>query len=151
MRCPFCFGPETKVLDKRETGTSLELTRRRRSCLKCSKRFTTYEKAHVSNLVIIMKDNRKEAFDQTKLKEGIKKACEKRQITDSNIDTLINMIESQLRRRKDSEIKSKTIGELVIKKLQKMDKVAYLRFASVYKDFSNLKDFQREVKALTSK
>ena len=143
MRCPFCFSGETKVVDSRDTTDFID-TRRRRECLECEKRFTTYEKAEGADIILIKKDGRKEIFNREKLRSGIKKACEKREVNDERIDKAINDIEIRLRKL-DNEIPTKTVGELVMRKLKNLDKVAYLRFASVYRDFSDVKDFAKEL------
>ncbi|MCD6547697.1 MAG: transcriptional repressor NrdR [Nanoarchaeota archaeon] len=147
MRCPFCKAKETKVIDKRltENGT---VNRRRRVCLKCKKRFTTYERVEGANIIVIKKDGRREPFNMEKIKIGIMKACEKRPITEEQIDKLVEEIVRRIMRYKTNEIKSKLIGELVIKKLKALDKVAYLRFASVYKSFDDIKSFEKELKEL---
>lgn len=142
MRCAYCSGEETKVVDKRDVD---EATRRRRECIKCKKRFTTYEKAQV-NLIVIKKDGRKEEFNRDKLKLGMLKACEKRPATEEQIEAAVDDIESKL--MKMGEVGSKKIGELVMKKLLRMDKIAYVRFASVYRSFDDVKAFENEVKMI---
>ncbi len=145
MRCIFCDG-ETKVTDKRDSETE---TRRRRECLRCKKRFTTYERVEEPNLIVIKKDKSREPFSREKLRTGILKACEKRPIETEKIDKIINEIERKLRDKvKGKEILSKEIGELVVKALKKLDKVAYIRFASVYHDFKDVADFRKEIKEL---
>ena len=147
MKCPYCGGTETKVVDKRETG-EFDSTRRRRECLKCSKRFTTYERVESLNLNVIKKDGRKERFDREKIRKGIIKACEKRPITLEQIDKVVDTIEGDLRKLKSNEIKSEQIGKKVIGALKKLDNVAYLRFASVYRSFKDVKDFEKEIKEI---
>lgn len=143
MNCIFC-GSETKVTDKRDSDGE---TRRRRECLKCKKRFTTYEKAEELDVIVIKKDKRREPFSREKLKNGIMKACEKRPVETEKIDKIINEIEMKIREKiKGKEVSSKEIGELVIKALKKLDKVAYIRFASVYHDFKDVSDFKKVVK-----
>ncbi len=146
MQCPYCSHEETKVVDKRETD-SLEVTRRRRECLKCEKRFTTYERVEI-DLRVIKKDGRREAFSRDKVKNGILKACEKRPVTAEQIESAIDKIEAALRSRSSDEIKSTIIGELVSRELKRLDKVAYIRFASVYKDFEDIESFATEVQQL---
>ena|SRR3989344_7247988 len=146
MRCPFCSNNETKVVDKRPTIN--EEIRRRRECLKCNKRFTTYESIQKLDIIVLKKDGRREKFFRDKLKQGMLKACEKRPVSEEQIEQVVNKIESELRRLKTKEIPSKSLGEKVIKKLKSLDEVAYLRFASVYKSFEDIKDFEKEVKAL---
>jgi len=150
MRCPYCSKEETKVMDKRETEDE-KVTRRRRECLKCKKRFTTYERIEEFNLVVVKKDDKREQYDRQKLRAGLLKACEKREIPTEKIDKLIDDIEAELKSKETTEIKSKEIGNLVIKKLKKLDKVAYIRFASVYQEFADLKEFEKELHKLLSK
>jgi len=143
MKCIFCSS-ETKVTDKRDSDGE---TRRRRECLKCGKRFTTYERIEEPNFIVIKKDKSREPFSREKLRIGIDKAFEKRPIETEKIDSLINEIESRLREKiKGKEVESQIIGELIIKALKKLDKVAYIRFASVYKDFKDVQDFSKEIK-----
>ena len=150
MKCPYCFHDETKVVDKRETE-DLDVTRRRRECLKCEKRFTTYERVEGLDLIIIKKDGRRENFDREKLKKGIIKACEKRPVSYEQIDDFMDKLESELRKLKSKEIPSKIIGEKVIQGLKKLDKIAYIRFASVYKEFEDLEKFEEELEKLQKK
>lgn len=145
MRCIFCSG-ETKVTDKRDSESE---TRRRRECLKCKKRFTTYERVEEPNFIVVKKDKTREPFSREKLQTGILKACEKRPVETEKIDTIINEIERKLRNKlKGKEVESKEVGELVIKALKKLDKVAYIRFASVYHDFKDIADFKKEMRGL---
>jgi transcriptional repressor NrdR len=145
MKCIYC-GKQTKVIDKRDIEGE---SRRRRECLKCKKRFTTYERVEEPNFIVIKKDKAREPFSREKLKQGIKKACEKRPIKTDKIDETVNEIERKLQSKiKGKEIKSKEIGEIVIKKLKKLDKIAYIRFASVYRDFKDIKDFKKELKEI---
>lgn len=145
MRCPYCSS-ETKVLDKRD---SQDVTRRRRECLnkKCRKRFTTYERIE-TNVKVIKKDKRREPFSREKLLIGITKACEKRPISQEAIEKTVNEIEAKIRAY-GPEVPSKVIGELVMKHLKKMDKVAYIRFASVYREFQDVGDFKKTIKELS--
>ncbi len=145
MNCPFCSNTTLKVTDKR---TSPEGIRRRRECLKCKKRFTTSERVVENSFYIIKKDKRREKFERDKLKNGIEKAFEKRPVSKEKIDKMINDIEEQLRRRGKKEIKSSVLGELIMKKIKKLDNVAYIRFASVYRDFQDVRDFKRELRRL---
>ena len=146
MKCPYCLHEETKVVDTRESDDLI--TRRRRECLKCEKRFTTYERV-LLNLRVIKKDGRREPFERNKLKNGILKACEKRPISEDAIENLIDEIEKELRNYEDTEINSSIIGQLVMKKLKKLDKIAYIRFASVYREFTDINSFEKELKNLT--
>jgi len=143
MKCIFC-NKETKVTDKRE---SPEGTRRRRECLKCKKRFTTYEKPANTDIFIVKKDNRREHFSKDKLKGGLVKACEKRPISIQEIDRIIEEVEEKLR-KSGKEVKSEMIGKMIMNKLKRLDKIAYIRFASVYKDFQDVKDFKEELKEI---
>lgn len=147
MKCPFCPSIETKVVDKRETEEQ-SITRRRRECLKCAKRFTTYERIEMSNILVIKKDGKREQFDREKVKKGIIKACEKRNVSMEDIDNIINDIEQKLRNLETTEVKSSLIGEFVVKRLKKLDKVAYIRFASVYKDFEDIESFKEAIEQL---
>lgn len=146
MKCPFC-GSET--LDVIETRDGEEATRRRRACRKCGKRFTTYERIENISLVVIKKDGRREKFDREKLKKGIVKATEKRPVSMDLVGAIVSEIEQELLNKDGVEISSKIIGNLVLKKLKKIDKVAYVRFASVYLDFGDLADFERVIEKLT--
>ncbi len=145
MECPYCFNKESKVTDKRESPEGI---RRRRECLKCGKRFTTYEKISLEDIYVIKKDGLREKFDREKLERGIKKAFERRPVPSDKITKMINEIEEQIRKRGKKEIKSSFIGELVMKKIKKLDNVAYIRFASVYRDFQDINDFKKEMKRL---
>lgn len=147
MLCPFCGHQESKVLETRESE-DLQTTRRRRECLKCEKRFTTYERLETSPLVVIKKDGRREEFDAEKLKKGIIKACEKTKVPIEKIDEIVEEIERRLRMGDSAEVESKTIGQMVARGLKKADKVAYIRFASVFRPFVDLEDFERELKKL---
>ena len=145
MKCRFCSG-ETKVTDKRDSEGE---TRRRRECLKCGKRFTTYERIEEPHFMVVKKDKSRIPFSRDKLRIGIDKACEKRPIETEKIDSMINKIESKLREKvHDKEITSQEIGELVIKELRKLDKVAYIRFASVYREFKDIGEFQAQIEGL---
>jgi len=134
------------VVDKRESSPGI--TRRRRECQKCKKRFTTYEKVEILDLSIIKKDGTREAFDREKLEKGIRRACEKRPIEQEKIDKIVSEIEAELLNKKAKEVSSREIGELVMKKLKKLDKVAYIRFASVYREFEDINSFEEELDKL---
>lgn len=144
MECPYCSHPSSKVTDKRKSPDG---TRRRRECLKCGKRFTTHERVSREDFYVIKKDGRREKFSREKLERGIEKAFEKRPISKEKITDMINEVEEQLR-KKGKEIKSSVIGELIMKKLKKVDNVAYIRFASVYRNFQDADDFKREIREL---
>src|SRR3989304_1687817 len=143
MKCPFCASVKTQVLESRvvEEGTSI---RRRRECEKCAKRFTTYEKVKGSVLWVIKKDGRREPFDREKLKRGILRAIEKRPVSLELVEDIIEEVEREMLRREKEEISSQAIGKAVLNRLRKIDKVAWLRFASVYLQFEDLVDFQIE-------
>lgn len=144
MRCPFCKS-ETQVTDKRDSENE---TRRRRECLKCKKRFTTYERFEVRDLRVIKKDGRRESFDPEKVKRGLMRACEKRPVSLEKIEQSVRDIENKLKNSNKKEIKSQVIGEMIMKELKKLDKVAYIRFASVYREFQDVNDFKKEIKDL---
>lgn len=145
MKCPYCSSTALKVTNKRESPEGI---RRRRECLKCKKRFTTYEKISKDDFYVIKKDNRREKFSREKLENGIEKAFEKRPVSKEKIEKMINEIEEQLRKKNKREIKSSIIGELIMKKIKKLDNVAYIRFASVYRDFQDVNDFKKSLKEL---
>ena len=141
MECPYCSG-KTRVTDKRSSPVGI---RRRRECLKCKKRITTYEKIGRSDVYVVKKDGRREMFSRDKLEAGIYRAFEKRPVAKEKIEKMINEIEEQLMRRGRKEVGSSAIGELVMKKIKKLDNVAYIRFASVYRNFQDLGDFKKEL------
>jgi len=146
MECPYCHYIETKVTDSRDTG-ALSI-RRRRECLKCGKRFTTYEYIELTPLYVKKKDGRLEKFDRNKIKNGIMKALEKRPIEHGKIEEILDKIEEKIRRAGTEQIESKVIGEYVMESLKETDHVAYIRFASVYRSFTDISSFQEEVKNL---
>lgn len=146
MKCPYCGNVDSEVVETRDGEDSL---RRRRECKRCGKRYTTYERIENVDLVVIKKDGRREKFDREKLKRSIVRATEKRSISTELIESLVTEIEQELRGKDSTEISSKTIGNLVLKKLKKVDKVAYVRFASVYLDFGDLTDFENVIEKLT--
>jgi len=146
MICPYCYHAETKVIDKRDTE-GISATKRRRECLKCGKRFNTFEAVEAPDLRVVKKDSSRENFDREKLKRGVLKACEKRAISSETIEKMVSKVEEKLRRR-GKEVRSALIGEIVSRELKKVDKVAYIRFASVYRDFRDLSDFRKELKEL---
>jgi transcriptional repressor NrdR len=150
MKCPYCGYEETQVIDTRETE-NLEATRRRRECLKCNKRFTTYERVEEADIIVVKKDGRRERFERKKLMDGILKACEKRNISLEKIEKLVDEVESDLRKRDSVEVESKIIGELTMRKLKTLDKVAYIRFASVYREFEDIDRFEEELERLQKK
>ena len=141
MLCPYCLHKETKVIDKRDVEG---MVKRRRECLKCEKRFNTKEGVELAELRVIKKDGKRESFDYEKIKRGITKACEKRPVESEKIDKIIMNVEEKLR-RKGKEVESRFIGDLVARELKKVDKVAYIRFASVYRKFEDVSEFIREI------
>jgi transcriptional repressor NrdR len=141
MRCIYC-NSDTKVTDKRESPDG---TRRRRECLKCKKRFTTYETPGQGNIIVVKKDGRRESFNKEKIRNGIIRACEKRPIATEKIDEIVEEIVEKLRKR-GKEVESEVIGKMVMNKLKKLDDIAYIRFASVYMNFQDLKDFKAALK-----
>src|SRR4030043_1829500 len=147
MKCPYCASEESKVVDKRETG-ELVITRRRRECLSCGKRFTTYERVEAVALTVVKKDGRREPYDRSKLQGSLTKALEKRPATQEQIEKGVDEIESELRKAEKPEATTKQIGELAMKKLKEIDKVGYIRYASIYKEFTDVTSFESEVKKL---
>lgn len=147
MKCFFCGSELSKVVDKRAVKSRSEI-RRRRECLSCHKRFTTYEKAGELEVYVLKRDGRREVFSRAKLKSGIEKALEKR-VDVGRVEELTDRIEGKLRSKGEKEIKSNLIGQMVLNELKRLDKVAYLRFASVYRDFKDPGDFARELRGLT--
>ena len=145
MKCPFCDFDDSSVLESRDSEDGI-VTRRRRECGGCEKRFTTYERVESPQLIVVKKDNVKEVFDKEKLKEGVERACEKRLIDEEAVDQIIDQVEREMLRKKNGEVASKLIGNAVLRRLKKIDKVAYVRFASVYLDFGDLKDFLKVIK-----
>ncbi|PIU75929.1 transcriptional regulator NrdR [Candidatus Pacearchaeota archaeon CG06_land_8_20_14_3_00_35_12] len=141
MKCPYCFTKETKVVDKRESGEKENEIRRRRECLKCHKRFTTYEKLAEADILVVKKDGRREPFSREKIRNGVMKSCEKRPVSQEQIDKIVNEIDEKVR-NKGKEVSSSLIGELIMEKLKKLDNIAYVRFASVYKEFADVSDFK---------
>lgn len=148
MKCPYCGSKETEVVETRDSE-DLETIRRRRACTKCEKRFTTYERVENINLVVIKIDGRREHFDRDKLKNGIIRSCEKTTVSVEDVDKLVTEIERELRGGESVEVDSKKIGQMVSAKLKKLDKIAYIRFSSVFKRFVDIEDFEKEVKKLT--
>ena len=147
MKCPFCGHEEDKVVDSRSSGDGVSI-RRRRECLKCAKRFTTYEHVEEQPLMIIKKDGRREPFDRHKLLAGLVKACEKRPVSMDDLERLVDELERELSQQFEREAPSREIGERVMRKLHALDPVAYVRFASVYREFKDVEQFMRELKEL---
>lgn len=147
MKCPICYFTDTQVLDSRVASDGLSI-RRRRKCLKCGFRFSTYEEIELLDLMIVKRDGRRESYSREKMVAGLKKACEKRPITDDQFKKLIHSIERDLQRLKKTEITSRQIGQMVMKNLKKVDPVAYIRYASVYESFKDAYDFRKELNKL---
>jgi len=145
MRCPFCGHQEDRVVDSRASSEGLAI-RRRRECLACGKRFTTYEHLEEQRLMVIKKDGRREPFDRHKLLSGLVKACEKRPISMDRLEGVVDEIERDLSRTFENEVPSSEIGERVMRRLHELDPVAYVRFASVYREFKDAEQFMRELK-----
>ncbi len=150
MKCPICGHGQDKVVDSRSTKDDTAV-RRRRECLGCGKRFTTYEYIENTPLMVIKKDGRREPFRRIKLKSGISRACEKRPISSATIDEMVDRIEAALQRQMRSEVTSRDIGESVMKALSDLDDVAYVRFASVYRHFKDISQFMEELKGLLAR
>lgn len=148
MKCPYCGSRETEVVETRDSE-DLETIRRRRACLKCEKRFTTYERVENIHLVVIKKDGKREQFNRDKLKTGLLRACEKTKVPSDAIERIVVEVERELRASDSLEVESTKIGEMVAQRLKKIDKVAYIRFSSVFRRFLDLEDFQKEVKRLS--
>lgn len=147
MKCPFCGSRETEVVETRDSD-DLDTIRRRRECQKCQKRFTTYERVETINIIVIKKEGKREQFDRDKLKQGILKACEKTKVSLDAIERILTEVEQELKTLESVEVESKKIGQMVAARLKKIDKVAYIRFASVFKRFVDVEDFEKEVKKL---
>ena len=147
MKCPFCGKDNTRVIDSRpaDDGNSI---RRRRQCDECMKRFTTYEKVEAIPLVVIKKDNNRESYDRSKIEAGVYRSCHKRPISVDQIDALVDEIESAIFNLEEKEVPSSVIGEIVMDKLRELDAVAYVRFASVYREFKDVNTFMSELKKL---
>ncbi|HGH5425603.1 TPA: transcriptional regulator NrdR [Clostridioides difficile] len=146
MQCPYCNYKESKVIDSRHTD--LKSIRRRRECESCKKRFTTYEKIETTPLMVIKKDNSREYFDREKIKYGLLKACEKRPVSIEEIESIVVHIENEINKCFIEEIETKKIGEMVMEKLKELDEVAYVRFASVYRQFKDINTFVNELKSI---
>ncbi|ADL42343.1 ATP-cone domain protein [Caldicellulosiruptor obsidiansis OB47] len=151
MRCPFCGYEDSKVVDTRPTDEGRTI-KRRRECLKCQKRFTTYEKVERQPILVIKKDNRREEFDRNKILNGIIKACQKRPVSIEQMNKIVDEIENEIYNSMREEISSREIGEMVMEKLKKIDEISYVRFASVYRQFKDINTFIEELqKLLTEK
>lgn len=147
MKCPFCDQNESSVLESRDSEDG-RVTRRRRECMKCKKRFTTYERVEESQVIVKKKNGEQETFDKQKIRKGLVRAFEKRPVEIEEIDEIVDRVEREMLKRKNNLVTSESIGKSVLRKLKVKDKVAYVRFASVYLDFNDLKDFTRLVKEM---
>lgn len=147
MKCPFCNHPESKVIDSRLSGEG-DIIRRRRECETCQKRFTTYERVEEVLPMVVKKDGRRETFDRLKIIQGLKKAAEKRPISTETIEHLVDDIERELQESGEKELPSQTIGQMIMERLHKIDAVAYVRFASVYRSFKDVNEFMDELQGL---
>lgn len=147
LKCPYCGYDESKVVDSRSTEDDMSI-RRRRECLKCSKRYTTYEKIEDIPILVIKKDSSREYFDKSKIINGLLKACQKRNVSRMQIEVVANNIEKQISNQMLTEVKSDYIGEMIMENLKGIDDVAYVRFASVYRQFKDINTFMEEIKSL---
>ena len=147
MKCPFCAHVDDKVIDSRE-GRAGDLIRRRRECLRCGRRFTTYERIDEIPYMVIKKDGRRERFERHKILQGLLKACEKRPVPTAKLEGIVEEVERVVHEATERELTTTEIGELIMQRLRKLDKVAYVRFASVYMDFKDVKEFMSELKGL---
>ena len=147
MKCPYCENEDIKVLDSRSADKNTSI-RRRRECLSCKKRFTTYERCEDLTLMVIKKDNKRESFNRNKVLSGMIKSCEKTKVTREELEKACNEIEIELCKLNQKEVTSKMVGELIMEKLKKINKIAYVRFASVYREFKDVESFSEEIKKL---
>ena len=150
MRCPSCSHKDTSVMDSRESRDGASI-RRRRKCLKCEERFTTYEYIEQVPLMVVKRDGRRQSFDRTRILNGIMKACEKRPVSVEQIETIVDDIEHAIRKKYDQEVHFKDIGEMIMKRLGDLDEVAYVRFASVYRQFRDVNQFMNELQSILGK
>ncbi len=150
MKCPFCYVPESKVIDSRPSDNGMSI-RRRRECTSCGRKFTTYERVEDISLIVIKKDGSRQAFDRSKIMKGIIRACEKRPVTVEQMEKAVNSIELQIHNKMKKEITSLEVGELVMESLKELDDVAYVRFASVYRQFKDINTFVDELQKLLDK
>jgi transcriptional repressor NrdR len=147
MKCPFCRQTKTRVVDKRNLE-ELDTIRRRRECLSCGRRFSTYERIEWTGVSVIKKDGRRESFSRDKLLAGLLKACEKRPIPRQDVEKMVSAVEAELYNYGSREVPAQVIGELAMDRLKELDKVAYIRFASVYREFTDLRSFEKELRTL---
>ena len=150
MKCPYCGNPDTRVIDSRPAEDNNSI-RRRRSCDECGKRFTTYEKVETIPLIVIKKDNNREQYDRSKIEAGVLRSCHKRPVSVNQISQLVDEVETEIFNREEKEISSAQIGELVMDKLRDLEAVAYVRFASVYREFKDVNTFMDELKKMLDK
>ncbi len=150
MKCPFCSGENTRVIDSRPADDNSSI-RRRRLCDECGKRFTTYEKVETIPLIVIKKDNNREQYDRSKIEAGILRACHKRPVSANEINELVDEVETEIFNKEEKEIASTQIGEIVMDKLKDLEAVAYVRFASVYREFKDVNTFMNELKKMLDK
>ena len=150
MKCPFCNAVDSKVIDSRPADDNASI-RRRRQCIKCNKRFTTYEKLETLPLMVVKKDNTREAYDRAKIEAGIVRSCHKRPVSSHQIEEIVNEIENKVFSMEEREIPTTVIGEMVMNKLKTLDEVAYVRFASVYREFKDVDSFMNEISSLLKK
>ena len=150
MKCPYCNEDETKVIDSRPVDDNCSI-RRRRQCEKCGRRFTTYEKLETMPLMVIKKDNSRETYDRSKIESGVIRSCHKRPVSTQQIDSMIDEIENQIFNLEEREVSTTMIGELVMERLKELDEVAYVRFASVYREFKDVNTFMEELGKLLKK
>ncbi len=150
MKCPFCGHENTRVIDSRPADENNSI-RRRRVCDECAKRFTTYEKVETIPLIVIKKDNNRETYDRSKIEAGVLRACHKRPISANQINQLVDEVETEIFNREEKEISSSVIGELLMDKLKNLEAVAYVRFASVYREFKDINTFMDELKSVLNK
>ena len=150
MKCLYCNAPESRVVDSRPTDEGLAI-RRRRECVNCGRRFTTYEKIETVQIMVVKKDGSREAFDADKIRRGLIKPCEKRPVAMHDVDALVRDVEQQIMNSLEQEVSSSRIGEMVMERLRNLDEVAYVRFASVYRSFCDINTFMEELKSLLGK
>ena len=150
MKCLYCNATESRVIDSRPTDEGLAI-RRRRECVSCGRRFTTYEKIETVQVMVVKKDGSREAFDADKIRRGLIKACEKRPVAMHDVDALVRDVEQQIMNSLEQEVSSARIGEMVMERLRNLDEVAYVRFASVYRSFCDINTFMEELKSLLGK
>lgn len=150
MKCLYCNATESRVIDSRPTDEGLAI-RRRRECVSCGRRFTTYEKIETVQVMVVKKDGSREAFDADKIRRGLIKACEKRPVAMHDVDALVRDVEQQIMNSLEQEVSSSRIGEMVMERLRNLDEVAYVRFASVYRSFCDINTFMEELKSLLGK